>query len=149
MSHAIGAWCKWRHRDGCSECGFCAVGEAYHLARQRGLQVVTITAYEHLCAVLADMKRRKVSAFLGVCCTDFFLKRDYAFVDAGIPALFIDIGGDTCYTLRLEEAAYAGRFEAEASLDARLFAKVLQWRDRLRADHESEVGGISGPNAIL
>ncbi len=143
------SWCKWRHRDGCPECGFCAVGEAYHLARQRGLQVVTITAYEHLCTVLADMKRRKVSAFLGVCCTDFFLKRDYAFVDAGIPALFIDIGGDTCYTLRLEEAAYAGRFEAEASLDARLFANVLQWRDRLKADRDVEVGRASGLNGVL
>lgn len=143
------SWCKWRHRDGCSECGFCAVGEAYHLARQRGLQVVTITAYEHLCAVLADMKRRKVPAFLGVCCTDFFLKRDYAFVDAGISALFIDIGGDTCYSLRLEEAAYAGRFEAEASLDARLFAQVLRWRDGLTGDREPEADGASDINAVL
>lgn len=124
-------WCKWRHRDGCPECGQCAVGEAYHMARERGLPVITITAYEHLCAVLADLKGRGVQAFLGVCCTDFFLKRDYAFIEAGMGAIFIDIGGDTCYTLRAEEDAYAGRFDAQAVLDPHLFAKVLQWRDSL------------------
>ncbi|MHB8253015.1 MAG: lipoate--protein ligase family protein [Acidiferrobacter sp.] len=125
------SWCKWRHRDGCPECGQCAVGEAYRMARERDLEVITITAYEHLCSVLADLKGRGVRAFLGVCCTDFFLKRDYAFIEAGMGAVFIDIGGDTCYTLRAEEAAYAGRFEAEAFLDPRLFAKVLSWRDQL------------------
>ncbi|HUW97827.1 MAG TPA: DUF116 domain-containing protein [Acidiferrobacter sp.] len=125
------SWCKWRHRDGCPECGQCAVGEAYRLARERGLEVITITAYEHLCTVLANLKGRDVGAFLGVCCTDFFLKRDYAFVEAGIGAVLIDIGGDTCYTLRAEEAAYAGRFEAQAILDPDLLAKVLSWRDQL------------------
>ena len=66
-----------------------------------------------------------------MCCTDFFLKRDYAFIEAGVPAVFLDIGGDTCYTLRQEEAAYAGRFEAEAFVDARLLGRLLDWRDRL------------------
>ncbi|WP_298137433.1 DUF116 domain-containing protein [Acidiferrobacter sp.] len=127
------AWCKWRHRDGCPECGRCAVGEAYGLARARHLAVITITRYEHLRAVLADLKGRGARAFLGVCCTDFFLKRDYAFIEAGIPAVFLDIGGDTCYTLRQEEAAYAGRFEAEAFMDARLLGRLLDWRERLGA----------------
>ena len=125
------AWCKWRHRDGCPECGQCAVGEAYGLARERNLTVITITRYEHLRAVLSDLRDRGARAFLGVCCTDFFLKRDYAFIEAGVPAVFLDIGGDTCYTLRQEEAAYAGRFEAEAFVDARLLGRLLDWRDRL------------------
>jgi lipoate-protein ligase A len=135
-------WCKWRHRDGCPECGRCAVGEAYGLARARNLTVITITRYEHLQAVLSDLKNQGARAFLGVCCTDFFLKRDYAFIDAGVPAVFLDIGGDTCYTLRQEEAAYAGRFEAEASVDARLLGHLLAWRDRLAA-----VGGGEGNGA--
>ncbi len=126
-------WCKWRHRDGCPECGQCAVGEAYGLARERDLTVITITNYEHLRTVLADLKGRGARAFLGVCCTDFFLKRDYAFIEAGVPAVFLDIGGDTCYTLRQEEAAYAGRFEAQAYMDARLLQRLLDWRDRLAA----------------
>ncbi len=131
------AWCKWRHRDGCPECGQCAVREAYGLARARDLTVVTITRYEHLRAVLSDLKSRGARAFLGVCCTDFFLKRDYAFIEAGVPAVFLDIGGDTCYTLRQEEAAYAGRFEAEAFVDARLLGRLLDWRDRLTADERA------------
>nr|MDA8390814.1 DUF116 domain-containing protein [Gammaproteobacteria bacterium] len=124
------AWCKWRHRDGCPECGRCAVGDAYGLARERGLQVTTITNYEHLRTVLSALVANGTQAFLGVCCTDFFLKRDYAFIEAGIAALFLDIGGETCYTLRAEEDAYAGRFTAEAVMDAALFGQVLGLRDR-------------------
>ncbi len=124
-------WCKWRHRDGCPECGQCAIGEAYHMARARDLRVVTITHYEHLRAVLAELKAEGVESFLGVCCTDFFLKRDYAFVEAGLGAVFLDIEGDTCYTLRAEDAAYVGRFEAQAFLDPRLLTQVLTWRDGL------------------
>ena len=51
-------------------------------------------------------------AFLKVYCTGFFLKRDYAFMEWGLGALFIDIGGDTCYTLRAEEFAHRGQFTA-------------------------------------
>ena len=131
-------WCKWRHRDGCPECGRCAVGEAYALARKRRLAVTTITNFEHLRVVLADLKTRGARAFLGICCTDFFLKRDYAFVEAGIPAVFVDIGGDTCYTLRQEEEAYAGRFEAQAYVDARLLGRLLDWHDRLRTEDNAK-----------
>ncbi|MHB8253481.1 MAG: lipoate--protein ligase family protein [Acidiferrobacter sp.] len=123
------AWCKWRTRDGCPECGHCAVGEAYRMGRERDLRVVTITRYEHLSMVLAEMKANGVRAFLGVCCTEFFLKRDYAFIEAGIGAVFIDIGGDTCYALRAEESAYQGQFTAEATLDAQLLERVLMLRD--------------------
>lgn len=121
-------WCKWRFRDGCSECGRCPVGTAYRLGRIHQLQVVTITGYEHLCAVLAALRDGGEKAFIGVCCTEFFLKRDYAFIEAQLGAVFIDIGGDTCYTLRAEEAAYAGRFTARSMLDARLLAQVLALR---------------------
>ena len=123
------AWCKWRHRDGCPECGQCAVGEAYRLGRERGLPVTTITRYEHLHMVLAQLRAAGIRTFLGVCCTEFFLKRDYAFIEAGLGALFIDIGGDTCYTLRAEESAYRGQFTAEATLDPRLLDRVLRLGD--------------------
>ena len=123
------AWCKWRHRDGCPECGQCAVGEAYRLGRERGLPVTTITRYEHLHMVLAQLRAAGIRAFLGVCCTEFFLKRDQAFIEAGLGALFIDIGGDTCYTLRAEESAYLGQFTAEATLDPLLLDRVLRLGD--------------------
>lgn len=123
------AWCKWRHRDGCPECGQCAVGEAYRLGRERGLPVTTITRYEHLHMVLAQLRAAGIRAFLGVCCTEFFLKRDQAFIEAGLSALFIDVGGETCCTPRAEESAYLGQFTAEATLDPRLLDRVLRLGD--------------------
>lgn len=36
------AWCKWRHKDGCSRCGKCDVGDIYDLAGRQGLKVTTV-----------------------------------------------------------------------------------------------------------
>lgn len=121
------AWCKWRHRDGCSECGLCEAGAAYGLARAHGMRVTTVTNYEHLVAVLAVMKEAAVPAYIGMCCGNFFLKRYRAFADAGIPALLMDISGSNCYELGTESEAYAGTFRAEARLDARLLERVMRF----------------------
>lgn len=118
-------WCKWRHRNGCPECGRCAVGEAYHLGRARGMQVITIRNFEHLETTLADLRDAKVDAYLGMCCRHFFLKREYAFRAAGMPAVLIDITGANCYELQQEESAYAGRFAAQAELDLPVLRKVM------------------------
>jgi len=118
-------WCKWRHRDGCPECGRCAVGEAYHLGRARGMQVITIRNFEHLETTLADLRDAKVDAYLGMCCRHFFLKREYAFRAAGMPAVLIDITGANCYELQQEELAYAGYFAAQAELNLPVLRKVM------------------------
>jgi lipoate-protein ligase A len=120
------AWCKWRHQDDCVECGKCEVGDAYRLARERNMQVTTITHYEHLTATLAEMKNKGVEAYVGACCSQFFIKRHHAFREAGMAAVLMDISGANCYELKQEETAYAGRFEAEARLDADMLAKVMQ-----------------------
>ncbi|BAN34275.1 biotin/lipoate A/B protein ligase [Sulfuricella denitrificans skB26] len=120
------AWCKWRHQDDCVECGKCEVGDAYRLARERNMQVTTITHYEHLTATLVQMKSAGVAAYVGACCSQFFIKRHYAFREAGMAAVLMDISGANCYELKQEEAAYAGQFQAEASLDADMLAKVMQ-----------------------
>ena len=118
------AWCKWRHRDGCTECGKCEVGDAYRLARGRNMQVTTITSYEHLVATLHAMKAGGVAAYIGMCCSDFFVKRYRAFAEAGMSAVLMDISGANCYELKQESAAYAGTFQAEARLDRDLLARV-------------------------
>lgn len=120
-------WCKWRHLDGCTECGLCEVGTAYRLARERGLRVVTVTNYEHLVATLAHMKDHGAQAYVGMCCSNFYLKRHRAFTEAGMPAVLMDISGANCYELRQEDQAYAGRFTAEAKLDAELLVKVMKF----------------------
>lgn len=119
--------CKFRHRDGCSECGQCEVGDAYKMARERGMRVVTITRFEHLQGTLAEMARDEVPAYVGMCCESFYLKRHYAFDAAGIPAVLTDISGATCYDLRQEDLAYAGQFRAEARLQVGLVEKVMHF----------------------
>ena len=134
------AECKFRHRDGCSECGMCEVGDAYRLARERGMRVVTITRFEHLQATLADMVRDEVPAYVGMCCESFYLKRHYAFAEAGIPAVFTDITGANCYELRQEDLAYAGQFKAEARLQVELVEKVMRFVPPVRTSVTQESG---------
>lgn len=121
------AWCKWRHLDGCSECGLCEVGEAYRLARERGMDVTTVTRYEHLVATLTNMRGRRVPAYVGMCCSNFYIKRQRAFREAGIPALLMDISGANCYELKQEDQAYAGTFSAEAKLDLEVLRRVMRF----------------------
>lgn len=118
-------WCRWRHRDGCPECGRCSVGTAYRLGRTRGMRVVTIRNFEHLEQTLGRLRADGVGAYVGLCCRNFFLKREYAFRAAGLPAVLLDITGSNCYELQQEELAYAGRFEAQAELDLPVLEKVM------------------------
>lgn len=119
-------WCKWRHQDGCSECGLCEVGEAYRLGRERDMAVITVTSFEHLRATLRTLKSCGAQAYVGMCCKNFFVKRHAAFQEAGIPALLMDISGSNCYELRQEDLAYAGKFEANATLDGALLSRVMR-----------------------
>lgn len=119
------SWCKWRHTMDCVECGKCEVGDAYLMARERNMEVVTITNFEHLASTLADMKTQGVESYVGMCCGEFFLKRHHAFRDSGMEAVLLDIEGATCYELKEEQLAYAGKFNAEAALDLDAVRKVM------------------------
>ena len=122
---AKAGFCGHRNRDTCAACGKCAVGEAYKLARERRLPVRTILRYEHLVETLGEMKAMGIEAYLGMCCRDFFIKRQRTFLDAGLPAVLMDISGSNCYELKQEDQAYAGTFKAEAKLDLELTRKVM------------------------
>ncbi len=122
--------CKWRHRDGCPECGLCEVGDAYRLARERGMRVVSINNFEHLCAVLADLRAQEVPAYVGMCCEHFYLKRQHAFRAAGIPAVLMDISGANCYELQQEDQAYAGQFQAQSRLNVPVMEKIMRFVPR-------------------
>ena len=118
-------WCKWRHRDGCPECGRCEVGDAYRLARERGMRVITITNFEHLEKTLGELRADGTRSYVGMCCRDFYMKREHAFRQAGIPAVLMDITGANCYELQQEDLAYAGKFQAQARLNPDVVARVL------------------------
>ena len=118
-------WCKWRFRDGCTECGRCEVGEAYRLARDRGMQVISINNYEHLRETLGRIQEEGAEAYVGMCCGNFYLKRHVAFDETCIPAVLMDISGANCYELRQEDLAYAGTFQAQSQLNIELLRKVV------------------------
>lgn len=122
--------CDFRFTQGCTECGECSVGEAYRVARDKGIKAVSIVRYEHLKGTLARMREQGVESYVGMCCEAFFVKRNEAFVDAGIPAVLMDIDGKTCYELGEEGKAYAGTFAAQADLKLGLMRKVT---DRIAA----------------
>jgi lipoate-protein ligase A len=121
------AWCEWRHQDDCIECGLCEVGEAYRLSRERGMAVKTIVRYEHLVETLREIKAEGASAYVGMCCSHFFIKRHRAFSEAGMDALLMDIDGANCYELKQEHQAYAGTFQAEALLDEPLLQSIMEF----------------------
>lgn len=121
------AWCEWRHQDDCTECGLCEVGEAYRLGRERGMAVKTIVRYEHLVETLQEMRAGGSSAYVGMCCSHFFIKRHRAFREAGMDALLMDIDGANCYELKQEDHAYAGTFQAEAFLDEPLLQRIMEF----------------------
>jgi lipoate---protein ligase len=118
--------CSWRNRDGCPECGRCEVGEAYALGRSRGMRIVSINNFEHLCATLGELRADGVRGLIGMCCENFFIKRQYAFRASGIPMVLMDISGSNCYELGQEEQAYAGGFQAQSTLDMALLHRVIR-----------------------
>lgn len=124
------AWCKWRHKDGCSQCGKCDVGEVYKVARQQGLNVTTVRNFEHLEIALKALKKRGTKSYLGMCCNNFYIKREYAFRSANMPALLLDIAGANCYDLMQEQSAYSGEFSAESSIDLGVAEKVIRLAGR-------------------
>lgn len=137
-------WCKWRHQDGCAECGLCEVGEAYRLARERQMQVTTVTRYEHLVETLAEMKEKGTQAYVGMCCSNFFIKRHRAFQEAGMPAVLMDISGANCYELKQENQAYAGTFAAEAKLDAEMLHQVIKFVPKAQPEPPAAGGDPQG-----
>lgn len=118
-------WCKWRHTIDCVECGKCEVSDAYTMARERNMDVITITNFEHLSDTLKKMRDSGVKSYVGMCCGEFFLKRHHAFRNSGMDAVLMDIEGATCYELKEEHLAYQGAFKAEAALDLDVVNKIM------------------------
>ena len=73
------------------------------------------------------MKAAHVTAYIGMCCNSFFIKRHRAFQQAGMPALLMDISGSNCYELQQEGLAYAGQFAAQARLDINNLQQVIRF----------------------
>jgi lipoate-protein ligase A len=118
--------CEHRGDDGCDECGECSVGEAYALARAKGMLPISVCSYKHLEAVLTACREAGVVSYVGCCCQAFLAKRLRVFTAAGIAGTLIDIEDTTCYELQEEEEAYSGRFQRQTRLNLALLQQLLK-----------------------
>ena len=133
--------CAYRHTEDCGRCGRCAVGEAYSLAGELGVEVKTIVSFEHLMESLADMRARGVRAFVGSCCEAFYLKHRDEMEAHGIPGALVDVGSETCYDLGKARDAYVGTFEGETTLSLDLLERVARaCAARTRSAAERDAG---------
>jgi lipoate-protein ligase A len=118
--------CSWRKKDGCNECGRCATGEMYALARKKGLRPITITSYQHLQRVLRELKKNGAGGFIGSCCEPFYIKHRQDLERLGVPGVLVDIDSRTCYDLYKDAEAHAGKFDRQTELKEELLKKVVR-----------------------
>ena len=117
--------CDLRYDEDCIECGGCTVGVAYELARRNNMEPITIVNFEHLQAVLEDMRKSGVGSYLGCCCEPFFAKHWMELEDAGISGLLIDVEHTSCYELDQEAEAKRGEFRGQTSLNVDILEKLF------------------------
>ena len=121
--------CELRHKNECVDCGECGVGDVYCLAREKGLNPVTITSFEDLMETLADFGSRGIKSYIGSCCRPFYVKHRKDFEMARLPGILIDVENTTCYELGKEKKAYAGNFEGQTQLNLGLIKKVMEAKE--------------------
>ncbi|MCP4682684.1 MAG: DUF116 domain-containing protein [Desulfobacterales bacterium] len=118
--------CELRYKNDCDECGQCSIGEIYGLAKEHGMNPVTIVNYEDLISTLKNMKSQGVTAYLGSCCAQFYVKHREAFENAGMSGILVGLGSATCYDLGEEKEAYSGGFAGQTDLDFELMKKLIE-----------------------
>ena len=93
------------------------MGDAYTIARDRNMEVITITNFEHLADTLEKMKDAGVESYVGMCCGEFFLKRHHAFRNSGMDAVLLDIHAEIAEFERFAIRCTGGAIEV--ALDSR------------------------------
>ncbi|MCK5414633.1 MAG: DUF116 domain-containing protein, partial [Thermoplasmata archaeon] len=117
--------CDLRYDEDCIECGGCTVGVAYELAHRNNMEPVTIVNFEHLEAVLEEMRERGVRSYMGCCCEPFFAKHWQEMEDAGVSGLLIDVEHTSCYELDQEREAKEGSFKGQTALNVDVLEKLF------------------------
>jgi len=118
--------CEFRHKNECTKCNLCTIGDAYELAEKNKMDSITILSFENLMETLQDLKKKGVKAFVGSCCEAFYVKHLEDFEEAGLPGVLIDIDSTTCYDLDKVKEAKLGNFEGQTHLNMELINKVVE-----------------------
>jgi len=119
--------CPYRNEQGCEECGRCSIGDAVQMARDFGMDSVTIQNYEDLESTLLQLKSSGVHGFIGSCCEPFYGKHRPDFERIGLPGILVNVESSTCYDLGKEKEAFKGNFENQTHLNLSLLQKVLEY----------------------
>ena len=119
--------CFYRRERDCPSCGLCTVGEAYEIAREAGLEAVTILSFEDLMDYFEILRKRGIRDYLGSCCEAFYVKHQEEFRDSKLRGLLIDVESSTCYDLGKAHLAYLGKFEQQTHLNVPLIRKVVEY----------------------
>jgi len=118
--------CELRYEKSCDECGQCEIGEVYGLAKENGMNPVTIISFEDLISTLKNMKSQGETAYLGSCCGQFYVKHREDFENAGMSGILVGLDRATCYDLGEEKEAYSGNFARQTDLDLELMKKLIE-----------------------
>jgi len=125
--------CDLRYETVCRSCGNCDFGDAWDMGIGAGMAVRTVVSFEDLIAVLGELKRDGICAFIGCCCEPFYNKHVDDFKEAGMPGILLDIDHTTCYELDQAKSAYAGRFDRETCVNTELLRTVLDAAGRVNS----------------
>ena len=118
--------CELRHKNECTKCSLCTIGDAYEAAEENEMKPITILSFENLMETLHDLKKKGVKTFVGSCCEAFYIKHLEDFEEAGLPGVLVDIDSTTCYDLEKVKEAELGSFEGQTHLNMDLINKVLE-----------------------
>ncbi|MBI4797905.1 MAG: DUF116 domain-containing protein [Desulfarculus sp.] len=117
--------CEYRGVADCGRCGDCQLSPLYDLAEELGLTPTPIQSFEHLMAVLAQVKAQGL-AFVGSCCEAFYGKHQRELQHSGASGVLVNLDSTTCYDLGKGMEAYAGRFDQQTTMNAPLIEKVAR-----------------------
>ena len=87
---------------------------------------VTIINFEHLISTLEKLRSQGVTAYLGSCCAQFYVKHRDAFDSAGMSGILVGLDSATCYDLGEEEEAYSGEFKRQTDLNFDLMKRIIE-----------------------
>lgn len=118
--------CEFRQIPGCSECGECEIGTCCEMARELGLQAVTVQSFEHFMEVLYTKCQDEKGLYVGSCCEAFYSKHQQEMEQVRARGVLINLDSTTCYDLGKGTPAYKGNFDNKTYLNVDLIEKTLR-----------------------
>ncbi len=118
--------CPYRSIPGCDQCGMCEIGDCCDLAREWGMEPITIQSFEHLMEVLHAECEDNEGLYVGSCCEAFYAKHQKEMEEVRARGVLVNLDSTTCYDLGKGTLAYKGQFDNKTFLNMDLIEKTLR-----------------------